>query len=260
MQKLPTLSLVLISFTLLSASSQSARSVGALQKYNSSSITFDYPASWKKAAAKKVAAVPLASPDDKPDGVAPAYDEISVQGLTICVVPTREGKLSAKEFEKKYPTVTSATKDLSKLLKTIATSTKDTPIFPWADASTPFEAKKKQLSFKNGKVIRYIGEYLIEPDVVDNARLVYSAQGLSTDGKWYLSVMAPLKTKSLPDKSDISKWPQDKYKTFSANFAKYGAQVGTKLDKLSSASFTPRVDELDQLVQSITVGSSAKNP
>lgn len=251
MQKRPTVSLSLISFTLLSASSQSAQAADALQNYNSGGITFDYPASWKKASAKKVAAVPLASPDDKPDGVAPAYNEISVQGLTIYVVPTSEGKLPVKEFEKRYPTVASAAKDLSALLKTSSTSTKSTPIFPWADASTPFEAKKKQLSFKNGKAIRYIGEYLIEPDVVDNARLVYSAQGLSTDGKWYLSVMAPLKTKSLPDKSDISKWPQDKYKKFSADFAKYGAQVGAKLDKLPSSSFTPSIDELDQLVTSI---------
>ncbi|MBY0551255.1 MAG: hypothetical protein K2W95_28500 [Candidatus Obscuribacterales bacterium] len=251
MQKRSIIALALFSFVFPSGSSQSARAAEALQSYNSGGITFGYPASWKKATAKKVAAVPLANPDDKPDGVAPAYDEISVHGLTIYVVPTSDGRLSAKEFEKKYPTVASAAKDLSTLLKANATSTKDTPIFPWADASTPFEAKKKQLSFKSGKAIRYIGEYLIEPDVIDNARLVYSAQGLSTDGKWYLSIIAPLKTKSLPDKSDISKWPQDKYKTFSADFAKYGAQVGAKLDKLPSSSFTPSIDEVDLLVHSI---------
>lgn len=253
MPKMPTISLALPSLAVLCGLTQSTDAAGALQNYNSAGVTFDYPASWKKASVKKVPATPLANPDDKPDGVAPAHDEISVQGLTLYVVPTSEAKLSAKEFQRKFPTVASAAKDLAALLKASSASTKDTPIFPWQDASTPFEAKKKQISLKNGKAIRYVGEYLIEPDVVDNARLVYSAQGLSTDGKFYISVMAPLKAKSLPDKSDLSKWSQDKYKKFSADFSKYGAQVGAKLDKLPSSSFTPSIDELDLLVQSIKI-------
>ncbi len=226
------------------------------QKFSSTPLIFSYPQnSWKKPVAKKVDAVALENPDDKPDGVAPTHQELTIDpvGLKIYLIPTAEQKLTAGEFKKRYPTVVSAAGELGKILKTTKASGNSTPSLPWEDASTPFEAKKSQLKFANGKAVRYIAEYLIEPDVVDNARLVYTAQGLTDDGKWYISVVAPIKTKSLPDKSDISKWPQASYKKFSDGFSNYGHKVGQKLEKLASASFTPDLSTLDRLVQSISI-------
>lgn len=227
-----------------------------VKTFESKTATVSYPAMvWKTPSAKMVAAVPLTNPDDKPDGVAPTHEKISFTSpeLTIYVVSLTEKGATPESFKKKYPTVVDAASALKPMLTDATTpaTKKDTPVFPWVDASTPFEARKKLLKLKNGKAVRFVAEYLIEPDVVDNSRLVYSAQGLTDDGKYYISVVAPLKTKSLPDKSDISKWPKEKYQKFSDGFAAYSKQVGAKLDKLPEQSFSPSLESIDRLVQNL---------
>lgn len=222
--------------------------------FSSSQIKISHPSNWKPTATR-VKAVKLEHSDEKPDGVAPAHEEIVFQPskTTIYVFPTHEQKLSKDDFKKAYPTVVSAVTDLRKQLAANKDDKGETPILPWMDASTPFEAKKSRVKFANGEAIRYIGEYLIEPDVIDNERLTYCAQGLSSDGNYFISVMAPISTKSLPVKSDISKWPDAKYKKFSVEFKAYADKVGAKLEALSPDSFTPSLATLDRLVKSITI-------
>jgi hypothetical protein len=89
------------------------------------------------------------------------------------------------------------------------------------------------------------------PEVIDNARLIYTAQGVTNDGKSYLSVVSPVKTKALPDKGDVSKMTPAAYKKFSATFSDFATKVGAKLDQLPPASFEPNLADLDKLVKSI---------
>jgi hypothetical protein len=224
------------------------------KEFSSPPVNFSYPPSWKAPTSKSVKAEPLENPQDKPDGVAPAHIEITIEPakIQIYAFPLTEAKEAGDKFAKKYPTVDSAAKDLKKLLaKPVAAKSKDTPFLPWADATTYFESQKKQVAFKNGKAISFLAEYLIEPDVIDNARLIYTAQGVSSDGKYYLSVVSPVKTKSLPEKGDVSKMTPDAYKKFSATFSAYATKVGAKLDRLLPASFEPDLADLDKLVKSI---------
>jgi hypothetical protein len=244
--------------TLLAAagtiSTSDARAAEGMVNFNSKGVSFSYPMTiGGKFSSKKVAAYPLENPDDKPDGVAPEHWEITF-GKTnahLYVIPTADAKV--KNFRTSYPTVADATKDLGALLKKKPTAPKDVPFLPWEDASTPIHSKVKYVSFKNGSGVRYLANYQIEPNVMSNDGLVYSMQGLSADGKYFVSAMIPIKTKSLPDKGNIETYSKEKYDAFSKNYETYSKAQQDKLNKLSDTAFTPSIAELDALVGSIKV-------
>lgn len=266
----PITMVVIVAVSVLGAGAKSS-----WKQFSANHVSFNYPSDWQKPVSKTVAAFPLESPQDKPDGVAPAHEEITIAPgakpktaatdktrdssmvenaeLKVYIFPTTEPKSTSESFKKRYPVVASAVRALLPILKDSKTTPKETPTLPWQDASSPFEVKRTQLKFANGKAQRFLAEYLIEPDVIDNARLIYTAQGLTNDGKWYVSIVAPISTKTLPNKSDISKWPEDRYKKFSSEFKSYGEKVGAKLEKLPASSFSPDVATLDTLVQSLLV-------
>ncbi len=242
---------------LASAASPAQASKSAVTSFSGHHVQLNYTAAIQGSPTSKVnPAAALASPDDKPDGVAPEHTEVSFgnAGTKIYVFPTREKGKSAADFKKAYPTTVDAAAALRKLLDSKTSGKlKDIPFMPWADASPAFEIKQKQVHFKNGTAIRFVTEYLIEPDVIDNARLLYVAQGLTTDGKWYVSVQSPMKTSSLPQQTGVSKMSTKEYEKFSKAFPDYSKKVGAKLNALTDDKFDPNLDALDKLVESISV-------
>lgn len=222
--------------------------------FSSKGLAFSYPMSMGgKFSSKRVAAFPLPSPDDKPDDVAPEHWEVTFakSNAHVYVFPTSDPKV--KDFKKSYPTVADATKDLSLLLKSKSAMPKNIPYLPWMDASTPINSHMKYVNFKNGSGVRYIATYQIEQEVVSNDGLLYSMQGLSTDGKYFVSAMIPIKSKTLPAKSDAATWSKEKYDTFSKDFANYSKKEEAKLNKLADGAFSPSIADLDKIIESIKV-------
>lgn len=221
---------------------------------SSKGVTFSYPASMgSKNSAKKVAAFPLPSPDDKPDDVAPEHWDVTFAKTNahIYVFPTSDPKV--KNFKKSYPTVADATTDLTSLLKRKSLSPTNIPYLPWMDASTPINSHVKYVNFKGGSGVRYIATYQIEPEVVSNDGLLYSMQGLTTDGKYFVSAMIPIKSKTLPAKSDVATWSKEKYDAFSKDFANYSKKEEAKLNKIADGAFSPSIADLDKIIKSIKV-------
>lgn len=221
--------------------------------FKSADITFDYPTTNGSPTIKKIKASPLANPDEKPDGVAPEHWELSFAKSSgkIWIIPTEEK--GNKKFHDAYPPIDNAVKSLGPILQKKAASPKDIPFLPWGDWSSPFFAHVKYLNAKNANLVRFIAEYQIEPDVLSNDRLIYAAQGLTTDGKYYVSISMPVKASFLPEKSDLPKWSKDKIEKFNADYEKYTAAQKAKLEKLADTGYSPSLVELDKLVQSITV-------
>lgn len=221
--------------------------------FKSKDVAFDYPASSGAPSAKKVKAAPLANPDDKPDGVAPEHWELSFakSGGKIWIIPTAEK--GNKKFHDSYPTVDDAAKELLPILQKKAQAPKAIPYLPWEDWSSPFFAKVKYLSAKSANFVRFVAEYQIEPDVISNDRLIYAAQGLTSDGKYYVSVSMPVKASFLAEKSDLPKWGKDKIEKFTATYANYTKEQKGKLEELPDSAYAPSLAELDKMVQSISV-------
>ncbi len=245
-------SCLLLSVVLLCLFAPSGIAADEWGTYSSAAITFRYPLSLgEKPRVKKVAAQKLEYPDDKPDGVAPEHWEITFNNpeAQVFVFPTSDPKV--KDFHKAYPTVADAAKDLDAFLDKKAATPTNIPFLPWADASSPLHAHVRYIDFKNGSGVRYLATYQIEPEVISNKGLVYSMQGLSEDGKHYVSMFIPVKNLGLPDKSDVASWSKQKYDEFSKNFKTYAKEQERKLERTADDKFTPHLLDLDTLVRSI---------
>ncbi len=255
MKKFTALSLTtaLLGSSLICAQAASPGKKGWVN-FGSTNFAFSYPMSMgTKISSKKIPAVKLASPDDKPDDVAPEHWSVKFTSADahLNVIPTFDS--TVKDFKTAYPTVADAAKDLRKLLTSHPATVNDIPFLPWGDCSTPVHSHIKYVKFKNGSGVRYLANYQIEPEEFSNDGLVYSMQGLSDDGKYFVSLMVPVKTKVLPEKSSVATWSKDKYEKFSQNFKQYSADTKTKLDKTPDDEFSSKLSLLDEMVGTIQV-------
>lgn len=223
-----------------------------MSAFNKSGYAFNYPQSWGSANAKKVAALALASPGDVPDDVAPEHMEISFSKskAAICFYPVKDSASSA--FKKKYGVVSDSVQSLKTLLAKRPGTPKDVPFLPWGDLATPFYAHVKYLDAKDKSALRFVGQYNTECVEINNAALSYTAQALSKNSHYYVSVSIPVSSKILPDKDSAATWKNDKYQQFMKSYDNYTAPIARKLNAESEAAFKPALADLDAVVNSIS--------
>jgi hypothetical protein len=107
-------------------------------------------------------------------------------------------------------------------------------ILPAAEAAEEFRNHLNYLTFKQGAGVAFVTCYTQDEAPVKNGDFFYTFQGLTTDGKYYVSFFCPVTAKNPPS--------QAKPKA-----------TGQFLSKLTSAQFTPKLDDLHHLIQSISV-------
>ena len=131
------------------------------------------------------------------------------------------------------------------------------PFLPLINAQQDFYAQAQVLQFKNGTGIRYITQFDQAPLPINNQEMFYTFQGLTSDGKTYLSLTLPISSPVLPadnnpnspvpsgdvafDQNDFSKFPQ------------YISDVTGVLNSATPGSFSPSLSTMDELVKSISV-------
>jgi len=119
------------------------------------------------------------------------------------------------------------------------------PALPDQHAYQVFHTQETMLTFKNGNGIRYITSYsqAAFPDI--SSKLIYSFQGITLDGKYYVSVMMPIELAGLDPA------PQ--------NAEQYPNYLNTTVDRIRQTGnpFNPSIESLDAMVQSLLVGLPA---
>lgn len=123
------------------------------------------------------------------------------------------------------------------------------PFLPPMTATQTFGVQIKYLDFQNGSGIRYITHYSQEPAEITNKDILYTYQGLTTDGAYYVSFVFPLSAKGIPEKKD----PRPDPDTFAENYESYLTKVIQNLHTLSSQDYTPDVTLLDVIIESLVV-------
>jgi DNA-binding CsgD family transcriptional regulator len=119
------------------------------------------------------------------------------------------------------------------------------PFLPDQKAAQVFHASEKILPFQNGTGIRYITQYSqAHFPAVDNRDLFYTFQGLTADGKYYVSVVLPVHLSALDG------MPTPGNADESSNSFKTARDLLNRQD----ASLQPSLESLDALVQSISAG------
>jgi DNA-binding CsgD family transcriptional regulator len=126
------------------------------------------------------------------------------------------------------------------------------PFLPEPHAAQVFHAQEKFLDFKNGKGIRYIFQLSQAHYPVIDADSLYTFQGLTGDGKYYVSVMLPVHIDSL----DGASQPSDNIQIM--NDQEYADYRNAMIGQISqaNASINPSLESLDSLVQSLSVDLS----
>ena len=108
------------------------------------------------------------------------------------------------------------------------------PMLPAVEAAEVFHNHVKYLNFKDGSGVAYLTSYAQDEAPLKNGDFYYSYQGISTDGKYYVSLQYPVKAPKLPTTTKLK--PGVAY-----------------LDKLPDADFVPSLSAIDKMIQSISI-------
>jgi len=125
------------------------------------------------------------------------------------------------------------------------------PFLPFWNAAQLLRTKIAYLDFANGSGVRYLTQYGQDAAPINNTYLFYTFQGLTADGKYYISAILPAANPILPPDNSII--PGGDYGKFTDNFAGYLKDIEFALNSQPDDSFQPHLTLLDNLVKSIKV-------
>jgi hypothetical protein len=124
------------------------------------------------------------------------------------------------------------------------------PCLPLYDGVQVIHAQVKYLDFENGQGVRFLTWYGQGIMPINNHGLLYTYQGLTSDGEYYVAAVLPVNLPALPaDERDTDNLSPD----FSNNYLKYLADTVAMLDQQAPGTYTPDLSKLDAMVQSIEI-------
>lgn len=182
--------------------------------------------------------------------IMPQYQVITLQGYPIMqhllepqifIYPVEE----LLNFNQGAATIAS---DLKSLLENRQMD-KSLPFLPLLNASQGFHAQVAFIDFKNGSGVRFITQFDQAPLPINNYELIYTFQGLTHDGKYYVSAVFPINHPELPQNDQVSNQQEDEMKNYSA----YLEKTANWLDQQTSSAFNPDLSKLDTLIQSMEI-------
>ncbi len=78
--------------------------------------------------------------------------------------------------------------------------------------------------------------------------MIYTFQGLTSDGRFYVAFILPVSNPILPDPETIQ---MDD--AFAENFPNYIQEIEDTLNQQPDSSFTPVLTRLDEMIQSLEI-------
>lgn len=129
---------------------------------------------------------------------------------------------------------------------------KEMPFLPPIPQIQSFYLHEALLSFQGGEGVRYITVYSDGPHLITNKNILYTFQGLTDDGKYWVAVTLPISSPVLPADYDI--FPKGyTQESLIANYKAYVSDVERQLKSQLPDSFFPTMDSLDELIKSVIV-------
>jgi hypothetical protein len=117
-----------------------------------------------------------------------------------------------------------------------------------------FTAQVHAINFKNGHGIRLLTQTGQSPGPVNNKDLLYYFQGITNDGQYYIEATLPINAPFLSADFDInSPLPADGIPFNMDDFGGYFDAVAQKLNETDTFSYTPYLEYLDAMMESIQV-------
>jgi hypothetical protein len=126
------------------------------------------------------------------------------------------------------------------------------PFLPMFNAAQTFHSNYAQLPFLSGNGFRFLTLFAQYAAPINNHDLFYTYQGLTLDGKYWVTAILPVNHPILP--ADAVNPPGGQtWEQFANNYTAYLAGMITQLDAQTPDSFTPSLNLLDGMVSTITI-------
>lgn len=128
-------------------------------------------------------------------------------------------------------------------------------------AARILRVQEQPLKFVNGDGKRAVVQYSQSVTALTNADLFYTYQGLTDDGKYYVSLAMPVAAPDLPASMDVVlrnevpalPYDANNQEAFNSAVERFNAEATTQVAALDPAAFTPSLTALDDLVRSLKV-------
>jgi hypothetical protein len=129
------------------------------------------------------------------------------------------------------------------------------PFLPWVNAQQTFCSQPQVVQFPGGKGIRYLTYYSQDPSPVLEQHVFYTFQGMTNDGKFYVSVSFPVQTGIFPTQPpDCPQCSEPNYNPF-PEWTKMLTEQLNQLHAQPADQFRPSLLLLDKLIKSIRIGT-----
>jgi hypothetical protein len=124
------------------------------------------------------------------------------------------------------------------------------PFLPLYNAAQVMFAQVKFMDFQNGQGVRFITQYDQAPYPINNYELIYTYQGLTNDGMYYVAAVFPINLSGLPADQEITgQDPTD----FINDFPQYLETTIQTINEQAAGNFNPTLTSLDELIKSIEI-------
>jgi hypothetical protein len=144
--------------------------------------------------------------------------------------------------------------DLESLISSGTWSSRVLPFLPPLPMTQTFFSHETVISFNGGQGVRFITDYNEASHPISNRTIFYTFQGLTDDRMYWVAVTLPISNPILPADVDFPPPPEgNTIESWFQNYSSYVSDVKDALEAQTPGSFSPTINILDSLVESITV-------
>ena len=123
------------------------------------------------------------------------------------------------------------------------------PFLPVFNAGQVFRAQVERLDFENGSGIRFLTRFAQDVYPVSNQDLLYTFQGITDDGQYYVSAILPITADMLPNEIE----PDFDFEAFVTNYEQYMTDLVDTLNSAASDAYMPELNTLDAMIESLQI-------
>jgi hypothetical protein len=194
-------------------------------------------------------------PEVQPYTISPAYTQIILLGYPALEDTQRLAEISVfpvQRFRELLSVlVNPRVSTLQALIGGRAPDAGELPFLPVISAYQIFHARYSIIPFQKGSGIRYLAMYSQNNVPVNNEDIFITYQGLTSNGKYWISMTLPISHPSLPRYGDEP--PGGDWDAFDKDAAAYYAKAAADLKAQPAESFVPSILQVDALINSMIV-------